>query len=284
MNCEILDVKAFLTVLDAGTFQNAALQLHMSQPTVSRRVKSLEETLGVTLLERTTRHLMLTSIGRTLEPSLRRIVSEFEDCGFAVTASNGHPSRRITIASIATAASSFLPRALKRFATVYPDVQCRIVDLSAEEGLEGVARGEAEFGINFLGQSRPDLTFTPLIEDQLVVACRTDHDFASWKFVRWSDLARHSLIISQRGGIRGLVDKALETSRLKMNWSFEDVHLATSFGLVEAGVGMAIIPRIAAPATTSRSLTTVSIRDPVVGRTVGLINVGQVSLPARRWL
>jgi DNA-binding transcriptional LysR family regulator len=273
MNCEILDIKAFLTVLDVGTFQNAALQLNMSQPTVSRRVKALEATLGATLLQRTTRHLALTSVGQALEPHLRRIVSEFEECAFSLPSSNSQASRKITIASIATAASSFLPHVLKRFASAYPDVQCRIVDLSAEEGLERVAQGEAEFGINFLGRSRGDLTFTPLIEDEMVLTCRTDHAFARRASIRWSDLSGQPLIISQRGGIRNLVDQSLKKSGLRMNWSFEDVHLATSFGLVEAGVGMAIIPRIGAPATSTRSLTTVPVRDPVVRRTVGLIEL-----------
>ena len=67
----------------------------------------------------------------------------------------------------------------------HPDIRFRIVDLSAEEGLECVARGEAEFGINFLGASRSDLKFTPLIDDNFVVACRADHPFASRKFVKW---------------------------------------------------------------------------------------------------
>lgn len=281
MNCEILDLKAFLAVLDAGGFQNAALQLNMSQPTVSRRVKALEATLGVTLLQRTTRHITLTGVGATIEPSLRRIVSEFESCSFSLSGS-GQQTDRITIASIATAASSFLPRVLKRFSTTYPDVHCRIIDLSAEEGLERVVGGEADFGINFLGQSRSDIKFTPLINDDFVVACRSDHAFAVRRFVRWKDLAKHSLIVSQRSGNRTLIDHALAGSNLRLNWSFEDVHLATSFGLVEAGVGLAIIPRMAGLTTTGKSLATIPIRDPVVRRTVGLIErrVGRLSRTA----
>lgn len=282
MNCEILDLKAFLTVLDAGSFQNAALQLNMSQPTVSRRVKTLEASLGVTLLKRTTRHITLTSTGRSLEPNLRRIVCEFENCCFSLDDSHIRPPRRITVASIATAASSFLPRVLKRFSAAQPNVQCRIVDLSPEEGLERVARGEAEFGINFLGPSRSDLKFTPLIDDDFVVACRNDHVFASRKFIRWTELAGQPLIISQRSGNRALVDEALAASNLRLNWSFEDVHLATSFGLVEAGVGMAIIPRMAGTSAVGKWLATVPIRDPILRRTVGLIErrTGQYSRAA----
>lgn len=271
INCEILDVKAFLAVVDAGSFHRAALQLNMTQPTVSRRVRALEAALSVTLLERTTRRVTLTSIGRALDPMLRRVVCEFENCTFSLGDFGARHPGEVTIASIATAASSFLPRLLKRFSMAHPDVRFRIVDLSAEEGLDCVARGEAEFGINFLGASRSDLKFTPLIDDDFVVACHANHKFASRDFVRWSDLSAQRLIISQRSGNRALIDQALAKSNLRLNWSVEVVHLSTSFGLVEAGVGMSIVPRMAAPLTANRSIAIVTVCEPVVRRTVGII-------------
>jgi DNA-binding transcriptional LysR family regulator len=271
INCEILDLKAFLAVLDAGSFHRAAIQLNMTQPTVSRRVRALEAALGVTLFERTTRRVTLTGVGRALDPMLRRLVCEFENCIFSLGDFGVRHPGEVTIASIATAAASFLPRVLKRFIAAHPDVRFRIVDLSAEEGLECVASGEAEFGINFLGASRPDLKFTALIDDDFVVACRPDHEFASRKFISWSDLSGESLIISQRSGNRALIDQALAKSSLRLNWSFEVVHLSTSFGLVEAGVGMSIIPRLAGPLTTNRSIAVVAVRNPVIHRTVGIV-------------
>ena len=271
INCEILDLTAFLAVLDAGSFHRAATQLNMTQPTVSRRVRALEAALGVTLFERTTRRVTLTGVGRALDPMLRRLVCEFENCIFSLGDFGVRHPGEVTIASIATAAASFLPRVLKRFIAAHPDVRFRIVDLSAEEGLECVARGEAEFGINFLGASRPDLKFTSLIDDDFVVACRADHEFASRKFISWSDLSGESLIISQRSGNRALIDQALAKSSLRLNWSFEVVHLSTSFGLVEAGVGMSIVPRLAGPIAPNRSIAVVAVRNPVIRRTVGIV-------------
>jgi DNA-binding transcriptional LysR family regulator len=282
INCEILDLRAFLAILDAGSFHRAAAQLNMSQPSVSRRIKTLETALGVSLLERTTRRVKVTSIGRALDPMLRRLVGEFENCVFSLGDFGVRHPGEVTVASIATAASHFLPRVLKRFATAHPDIRFRIVDLSAEEGLEHVTRGEAEFGINFLGASRPDLKFTPLIDDHFVVACHSAHPFASRKSIKWSELSRQSLIISQRSGNRALIDQALARSNLRLNWSFEVVHLSTSFGLVEAGVGMSIIPRLARPLTEHRSMAVIPVCDPVIHRTVGIVErrTGQFSRAA----
>jgi DNA-binding transcriptional LysR family regulator len=279
INCEMLDLQAFLAVLDSGSFHRAAGQLNMSQPSVSRRIKALETALGVALLERTTRRVKPTSIGRALDPMLRRLVCEFENCVFSLGDFGVRHPGEVAIASIATAASCFLPRVLKKFTALHPDIRFRILDSSAEEGLECVARGEAEFGINFLGASRSDLKFTPLIDDHFVVACRSDHEFASRKFVNWSDLVGQSLIISQRSGNRALIDQALSKSNLRLNWSFEVVHISTSFGLVEAGVGISILPRLALPLADERPIAAVPVRDPVVHRTVGIVErrTGQFS-------
>jgi DNA-binding transcriptional LysR family regulator len=282
INCEILDLQAFLAVLDSGSFHRAASRLNMSQPTVSRRIRALETALGVALLERTTRRVKPTSAGRALDPMLRRLVCEFDNCVFSLSDFGIRHPGELTIASIATAASSFLPRVLKRFTTSHPDIKFRIVDRSAEDGLECVASGEAEFGINFLGASRPDLNFTPLIDDDFVVACRADHEFASRKSIDWRDLSEQSLIISQRSGNRALIDQALARSNLRLNWSFEVIHLSTSFGLVEAGVGMSIIPRLARPLAADRPIAVVPLGNPVVHRTVGIVErrTGQFSRAA----
>jgi len=279
INCEILDLQAFLAVLDQGSFHKAARNLNMSQPAVSRRIKALELALGATLLERTTRRVTPTSIGRSLEPTLRRLVCEFENCIFSLSDFGLRHPGELTIASIATAAAYFLPSVIKKFSVHHPDVRFRIVDLSAEEGLECVARGEAEFGVNFLGASRAELRFTPLLEDDFVVACRTDHPLAARKMLCWSDLVGHSLIISQKSGNRAVIDQALARSNLGLNWSFEVIHLSTSFGLVEAGIGVSIIPRLARPFAPHPTIAVVPVRDPVIRRTIGVVErrAGQLS-------
>ena len=66
--------------------------------------------------------------------------------------------------------------------------------ISANEGLEAVARGEADFGINFIGASHPDIDFMPLAEDPFVLACRRDHPLASRQQVTWKELEPHRVI------------------------------------------------------------------------------------------
>lgn len=230
INCEMRDLRVFLAILDFGSFHKAAAHLNLSQPALSRRLQSLELELGAALFERSTRHVAPTRVGRELEPVIRKLVHDFEDCLFTVGDLGGKHSGQITIAAMPTAASALLPRVLKKFRQLYPGIGLRILDLSPKEGLECVARGEAEFCINSMGTSRPELKFTPLTDDLFVAACRPDHPFARQKSIRWNDLVGHPLIVSLRSDNRALIDQALARSDLRLDWSFQVGHLATSFG------------------------------------------------------
>jgi DNA-binding transcriptional LysR family regulator len=212
-----------------------------------------------------------TRIARELEPVLRRLVREFDDCVFNLGRFGVAPTGEITIASVPTASSAFLPRVMSSFNALYPDIRFRIRDVTPKEGLDCVAHGEAEFGLNTMGASRPELRFTPLIDDEFVVACRTDHPFASASKLRWRDLAGYPLIVSQKSDNRAIIDQALARSELRLNWLFQVGHLATSFGLVEAGVGISIIPRLSRPLEDHPLIAVVPIYDPVVKRTVGIV-------------
>ena len=78
LNFELLDLRAFLAVKDLGGFHKAADFLGLSQPALSRRIKALESAIGAPLFERSTRKVILTAIGRGLEPLVRRMVGRVQ--------------------------------------------------------------------------------------------------------------------------------------------------------------------------------------------------------------
>lgn len=271
-NFEFLDLKAFLAVLDLGSFNEAARQLNLSQPALSRRIKGLEEAVGAQLIERTTRHVAPTQIGRELLPLVRRLVDEFEDSILSISDLGGRHRAQVTIASVPTAAFYFLPRVVQSFNEKFPGIRFRILDLSANEGLDAVANGEVEFGINITGAARADLNFTPLIEDPFVLACRRDHPLATAKTLTWADLTGHPLIgVSKTSGNRAVLDRALTTAQVQLNWFYEVNHLSTSLGLVEAGLGISVMPKLATPQVEHPVIATVPLNGPLVSRTIGLV-------------
>lgn len=272
INFELLDIRAFLAVLDLGSFHKAAAALNMSQPALSRRIQSLEAAIGAPLLERTTRHVAPTTVGRSLAPMARRLLDEFEESLLGTTGIGDRQSGQITLACVPTAVFYFLPRAIEQFSARFPQIRFRILDLSANDGLESVARGEAEFGINLIGSTDPDLSFTSLLEDPFVLACRRDHSLATKRRLVWKDLEGEALIgVSRASGNRMILEAALMKSRVRLNFHFEVNHLTTSLGLVERGLGISVLPKLATPPPGHPVIVTRTIADPEIKRTIGIV-------------
>ncbi|MGO4623662.1 LysR substrate-binding domain-containing protein [Ensifer sp. 2YAB10] len=287
INCEILDLRAFLIVVELESFHRAADALHLSQPALTRRIQKLEQAIGAPLLERTTRHVSATALGTELVPLVRRMLEEFDGSLFAVRDVGPNRGGLVTIACLPTAAFYFLPTVIRQFNKEYPNIRFRILDLPATEGLQAVARGEVEFGINIMGTSDPDLTFERLAEDPFVLAARKDHPLAAKPWVGWAELEPYHLITVHRSsGNRTLLDAALAKSNIKLRWFYEVTHLSTSLGLVEAGLGISVLPRMATPQDDHPFLITRPIGDPEISRTIGVVRRrgGTLSPAAERFL
>lgn len=272
INFELLDIRAFLAVLDLGSFSKAADALNLSQPALSRRIQSLEAAIGAPLFERTTRHVAPTAVGRSLAPMSRRLLDEFEESLLGTTGIAARQAGQITLACIPTAVFYFLPRAIEQFNARFPHIRFRILDLSANEGLASVANGEAEFGINLTGSTDPDLGFTPLLDDPFVLACRRDHALATRRRLSWKDLEGETLIgVSRASGNRLILEAALMKSKVRLSFHFEVNHLTTSLGLVERGLGVSVLPKLATPPPGHPVIVTRSIGEPEIKRTIGIV-------------
>jgi len=279
INCEILDLRSFLMVVELGNFHRAAEALNMSQPALSRRIQKLEQTIGGALLERTTRHVTTTAMGMELLPLVRRMLEEFDGSLFSTRGASTQRAVTINMACIPTAAFYFLPSVIRRFSAEFPQVRFSILDVPATQGVISVARGEVEFGINFMGNTDPDLDFIRLIEDPFVLAVNKDHRLAKEPRVTWADLQRCPLISVHRSSAnRTLLDSALAKSNQNLPWTYEVTHLSTSLGLVEAGLGIAVLPRLAMPPGEHPFLAMIPIGQPEVSRTIGILKRRNVTL------
>jgi DNA-binding transcriptional LysR family regulator len=256
MNFELVDLKAFVAIADLGSFVRAAKALNLSQPALSRRIQKLEESLGAALLERSTRHVALTMVGRDFVPKVRRFLGEFETSVLGISELGARSSGLVSIASVPTAVFYFLPLAIRRFSHSYPRIRVRILDIGANEGLAAVARGEADFGVNFIGASHPEIDFTPLAEDPFVVACRRDHELASRRQITWDELAAHRVImVGRNSGNRTLIDSALAQRGLRLNWSYEVMHLRDRLDWSRPGSAWRCCPSSPRRAMVIRSFT-----------------------------
>jgi DNA-binding transcriptional LysR family regulator len=148
----------------------------------------------------------------------------------------------------------------------------RIIDESANAVLSAVTHGEAELGLEMTGSDEPMLEFEPLLSEPFVAACHRDHPLARQRSVAWADLARYDFMTVDRGsGNRLVMDLALAAKRDRPQACFETRHVSTLVAFVEAGLGVAAVPRLSMPRKGHPALVSIPIVEPEVTRTVGLI-------------
>lgn len=272
LNFDLNDLLAFRAVAELQNFRKAAESINLSQPAFSRRIEKLEDALGVRLLDRTTRSVTLTAVGRDFARKVNDLLDDLDATLLGIRGVSATRMGEVSIACVPSAVYYFLSKVIRRYHEVYPKIRVRILDASANEVLEAVSRGQADFGLNFIGSQEPDIDFQPLLEERFVAACRRDHPLARKRSVAWSDLRRYDFIsVSQSSGNRVLLDQALASLRERPQSIYEVQHVTTTLGLVEAGLGVAAVPSMAMPDEDHPLLVSVPLSDPVVKRTVGVI-------------
>ncbi len=273
INYDFHELRSFVAVADLESFRAAAEQLNISAPALSRRVDRLETMLGTRLLERTTRRVALTNVGRTFLEHARAALDELEGATLAITEMAEQRTGLVTVACVPSAVYYFLPEVLKTFTGRYPRIRVRIIDEGANEVLASVADGRADFGLNFVGAQEPGIAFRALYRESFVLAVRRDSPLAKRRRVAWSEIRELPFMsVARTSGNRLLLDVALAKSGIRVNSQYEVSHVSTLLGLVEAGLGVAAIPRLAMPAGAKHpTLAAVDLIKPSVDRTVGLI-------------
>ncbi|MGZ5037302.1 MAG: LysR substrate-binding domain-containing protein [Usitatibacter sp.] len=273
MKIDTLGVQAFVAVADHGSFGRAAQALHITQTGLTRRLQNLEAFLGVKLVERTTRSVALTGIGRDFLPRGRRLLAELSGALAEIRETGKALRGDVTIACVPTVGIHYLPRIVQRYSTLHPENRIRILDHPSHEVVEAVRRREAEFGINILGPHDADLASIPLLHDRFVLVCRRDHPLAARKRLAWKQLEPYPLIFAgHESGNRHLLDAALSGEALELQSFYEVQHSSTAIGMVAEGIGAAVVPELALQKGSYPTVATVPLDHPVVSRTIVLLS------------
>ena len=272
LNFDLNDLQAFRAVAELANFRQAAEAVNISQPAFSRRIEKLEEALGVKLLERTTRRVSLTAVGRDFARKVQVMLDDLDATLLGIKGIAATRMGEVTIACVPSTVYYYLSQVIRRYRDRYPKIRVKVFDASANEVLAAVSRNEADFGLNFIGSQEPEIEFQPLLEERFVAACRRDHPLASKRRVSWLDLAAHDFItVGKSSGNRLLIDQALAGLVGRPQSLYEAQHVTTLLGLVEAGLGVAAVPSLAMPARDHPLLVSIPLDGPEVRRVVGLI-------------
>lgn len=277
----INQVIAFSAVARTGSFAEAAVQLHLSQPALSVAIKKLEESLGGKLLTRTTRSVALTPEGKAFYPVVRRLLSDWEQSLQDVR--NHFELRRgkLDIAAMPTYTTNLLPQVLAGFHRQHPNINVTVHDVIAESVVEMVREGRCELGVTFDPGDVPDLEFQPLFKDRFIAILPDHHPLLGKKKLRWADLLEYPHISLQRpAGTRALIDQALADKGLALTPAFETHQLVSIGRMVCEGLGLSVVPSTSRSQMRQMGLQCRAICSPVITHRLGIVTRRQQELSA----
>ncbi|MCE1539483.1 LysR family transcriptional regulator [Enterobacter hormaechei] len=256
MNYSLRQLRVFVTVAQARSFSRAGEMIGLSQSAVSHSVKELETQTGVKLLDRTTREVVLTEAGHQLATRLERLLDELNSTLRDVGRLGQQLSGTVRVAASQTISAHLIPQCIAESNHRYPDIDFVLHDRPQQWVLESIRQGDVDFGIVIDPGAVSDLECEVVLSEPFLLLCRDDDPLASLSQVAWKALQGANLVLQDyASGSRPLIDAALAAQGVKATIVQEIGHPATLFPMVEAGIGISVLPALALPLPQGSRLT-----------------------------
>jgi LysR family transcriptional regulator, hydrogen peroxide-inducible genes activator len=244
---EMHQLRYVVAVARARNFSRAAEQCHVSQPSLSQQIQKLEEELGERLFDRMKREAKLTAHGEAFLPRALRILEEVDLARREASDARSLLRGRVIVGVLPTIAPYLLPAVLGDFAKRFPSVEIVVQEETTAQLLKLMNACEIDFAV----ASRPiqdrRIEVKDLFTEELRLALPPRHSLTRKRTVRLADLEKEPFIVMKEGHCLGdQVLNVCERRDLKPTISFRTAQLETIQALVHAGVGISLVPEMAA--------------------------------------
>ncbi|MEW1773821.1 LysR substrate-binding domain-containing protein [Streptomyces sp. NPDC086777] len=267
-------MRAFAAVAEHLHFRDAAAAIGMSQPALSGAVAALEETLGVTLLERTTRKVLLSPAGARLAVRAKAVLDGVQALLAEAEAVRAPFTGALRLGVIPTVAPYLLPTVLGLVHDRYPDLDLQVHEEQTASLLDGLAAGRLDLLLLAVPLGIPGVVELPLFDEDFVLVTPLGHPLGGRTGIAREALKELNLLLLDEGHC--LRDQALdicrEAGREDVAVTTTAAGLATLVQLVAGGLGCTLLPHTAVRVETSRNdqLRTGSFAEPAPSRRVAL--------------
>ncbi|MBX6351887.1 MAG: LysR family transcriptional regulator [Thermoflavifilum sp.] len=275
-------LSTFVQVVESETLVHAAETLHVTQPTLTRRIQQLEQQVGMRLFERTGRRLVLNRAGELVYQYARRVLDLERKMADELDSLRDPEAGTIYVGAGLTPSIYLLPPLVAAYRTLHPRVQFRLRTGSSLQVLHALVQREVDLGI----VTTVDPTWAeaveahPLFRDDLWLVAPPDHPLADGPPVSVEEVVRHPLVLMQRGsGLRTIVDRWL--GGLDHAVAAETDSLESASRLVQTGVGLSILPRSCVQDdVAAHRLARIAARDDLGSRVITLVVRREGPMPA----
>jgi DNA-binding transcriptional LysR family regulator len=245
-NITIQQMESLIHLVEEGSFSRAAKKMFLTQPSLTKHIKNLEESINARIVNRKNTGVSMTPEGKVLYDYAKRILRLRDEAKEKISRLKESESGSIFISASTIPATYILPSLLNRFKGVYPDIRAYIQTHDSEETLEMILDNQAEIG--FIGKQTFNrrLNVESLWRDRLVLAVPADHSWVKKKYVTLDEVSKEPFVIRERGSAtREILEEYL---RKNTDMSFSKFNVVCEMGSSEAvkeaiiaGLGVSIL-------------------------------------------
>jgi DNA-binding transcriptional LysR family regulator len=242
---DIRDLEVFLSVARHLNFTRAGEEVHLSQPSVSVRVRQLEEEFKVKLFEQLGKKVALTEAGRLLEPHARRVLAALDDARHVIEEIRELERGVLRIGASTTPGIYLVPTLLAKFKSRHPKIETHLEVADTRQVEEGLIRNEYDIG--FVGGHLvgDEVKLMPWRSDEVVLVASPDHSLAKRRQVQLKDVARQQFISRETGSATQVaVNEKLQSLNLHLEAVMELNNPEAVKQCVQARLGVAFLSRM----------------------------------------
>ncbi|MCO4863139.1 LysR substrate-binding domain-containing protein [Cupriavidus sp. WGlv3] len=247
MRFDLVDLKLFTHIAEAQSLTGGAQRSHLSLAAASTRIKNLEEHVGVKLLSRSSQGVKVTGAGETLLAHARRVLRQLEQLSGDLQEYAAGVKGHVRVFANTTAMSEFLPAVLRSYLVSHPDVTIDMHERLSPDIVRAVLEGIVDIGI-IAGNVRTEgLEVMPYRRDRLVLATALSHPLAERGRVDFIDTLDYDFIgLPEDSAIHNFLKRAAADLQRTLRWRVQVSNFETACRMVEANVGLAVLPETTA--------------------------------------
>ena len=249
MRIDPYSLELFISVVEEGSIARAASRNHIAPSALSRRIADLEGAIGAALLIRSPSGVQLTEAGQHAYASARSIHGQLEGMAREVQSMSGQVAGVVRLHANASAIVGFLPERLTLFKARYPLVDIALTEQISDEVIRACLDERADVGITASATTPAGLQTWHFADDPLMVVLPPAHELAQAGALSFADVIRFPLVALQAGGsLDQMLKERAEAARATLNVTVTVNSFDAQCRMVEAGLGIGIVPTSAASA------------------------------------
>lgn len=286
LRLEIVDLETFIAVASLGSFSAAARQLGVTQPSVTARIQRLEAALGTRLLVRTTRKVELTQRGMLLRAEAERTLAGLRELADRFRLDADAARSRVVVAATQMVAATMLPDVLRSHRERWPGVDVQVRDLRHRDAVQAVASGDADVGVIHFDGDDKRFKAQPLRNEPIVLVVPPSHPLARSRRATLDAMAAYPLMmLEQYDGMKSRIAGELARRGLVLKPAQSAGNLTTLMGMLDAGMGILLLPRVMTRQSLQAGHVLVEIEGIDLRRTFSLVSLrdSKPSLAVRRF-